>query len=124
MELVTAAEMRELDRAAIETRNIPSLRLMENAGKAVVEEMERFFGPLRGKAVTIVAGKGQNGGDGLVTAPLLRKRRCQARGGLLASPPPPRAPGRAPSGGARLSRGRRTDPKSKRLNSNHGYNPY
>src|SRR5256885_13118951 len=65
MELVTAAEMRELDRAAIETRNIPSLRLMENAGKAVVEEMERFFGPLHGKAVTIVAGKGQNGGRGL-----------------------------------------------------------
>src|SRR5881397_2762905 len=86
MELVTAAEMRELDRAAIETRNIPSLRLMENAGKAVVEEMERFFGPLRGKAVTIVAGKGQNGGDGLVTARLLRKRRCQARVVLLASP--------------------------------------
>src|SRR3989454_543285 len=86
MELVTAAEMRELDRAAIETRNIPSLRLMENAGKAVVEEMERFFGPLRGKAVTIVAGKGQNGGDGLVTARLLRQRRCQARVVLLASP--------------------------------------
>src|SRR2546425_11995236 len=85
MELVTAAEMRELDRAAIETRNIPSLRLMENAGKAVVEEMERFFGPLRGKAVTIVAGKGQNGGDGPVTTPLLPERRCQARGGLLAS---------------------------------------
>src|SRR3989442_261634 len=77
--------MRELDRAAIERRNIPSLRLMENAGKAVVEEMERFFGPLRGKAVTIVAGKGQNGGDGLVTARLLRKRRCQARVVLLAS---------------------------------------
>src|SRR5438876_4377754 len=86
MELVTAAEMRELDRAAIETRNIPSLRLMENAGKAVVEEMERFFGPLRGKAVTIVAGKGQNGGDGFVTARLLRQRRCQARVVLLASP--------------------------------------
>src|SRR2546422_2073490 len=88
MELVTAAEMRELDRAAIETRNIPSLRLMENAGKAVVEEMERFFGPLRGKAVTIVAGKGQNGGGGLVTTPLLPKRRCPARVVLLASPPP------------------------------------
>src|SRR2546428_12669717 len=88
MELVTAAEMRELDRAAIETRNIPSLRLMENAGKAVVEEMERFFGPLRGKAVTIVAGKGQNGGDGLVTARLLRKRRRQPRAVPLASPSP------------------------------------
>src|SRR5207245_591519 len=86
MELVTAAEMRELDRAAIETRNIPSLRLMENAGKAVVQEMERFFGPLRGKAVTVVAGKGQNGGDGVVTARLLRQRRCQARVVLLASP--------------------------------------
>src|SRR2546428_1383816 len=81
MELVTAAEMRELDRAAIETRNIPSLRLMENAGKAVVEEMERFFGPLRGKAVTIVAGKGQNGG-----------------GGPLAPPPPPERPSPAPAG--------------------------
>src|SRR2546428_7208361 len=88
MELVTAAEMRELDRAAIETRNIPSLRLMENAGKAVVEEMERFFGPLRGKAVTIVAGKGQNGGGGPVTAPPPPKRRRPARAGLLASPPP------------------------------------
>src|SRR2546427_2120352 len=88
MELVTAAEMRELDRAAIETRNIPSLRLMENAGKAVVEEMERFFGPLRGKAVTIVAGKGQNGGGGPLAAPPLRERRRPARAGLLAPPPP------------------------------------
>src|SRR2546426_1310910 len=88
MELVTAAEMRELDRAAIETRNIPSLRLMENAGKAVVEEMERFFGPLRGKAVTIVAGKGQNGGGGPVAAPPPPKRRRPGRGGLLGSPPP------------------------------------
>src|SRR2546422_1741305 len=86
MELVTAAEMRELDRAAIETRNIPSLRLMENAGKAVVQEMERFFGPLRGKAITVVAGKGQNGGDGLVTARVPRQRRRPTRGGLLASP--------------------------------------
>src|SRR5436309_8266748 len=88
MELVTAAEMRELDRAAIETRNIPSLRLMENAGKAVVQEMERFFGPLRGKAVTVVAGKGQNGGDGFVTARLLRQPRCHERGVFLASPSP------------------------------------
>src|SRR3989441_12703785 len=88
MELVTAAEMRELDRAAIETRNIPSLRLMENAGKAVVEEMERFFGPLRGKAVTIVAGKGQNGGEGPLESPPPRERRRPARGGRPGSPPP------------------------------------
>src|SRR2546427_6955718 len=88
MELVTAAEMRELDRAAIETRNIPSLRLMENAGKAVVQEMERFFGPLRGKAVTVVAGKGQNGGGGVVAARVLPHPRRPTPGGLLAPPPP------------------------------------
>src|SRR2546425_10861475 len=111
MELVTAAEMRELDRAAIETRNIPSLRLMENAGKAVGQEMERFFGPLRGKAITVVAGKGQNGGGGLLAGRRLRQRRRPARGGLLAPPAalkggaPPnlrrvhRAGGRGPAGG-------------------------
>lgn len=86
MELVTAAEMRELDRAAIEGRNIPSLRLMEQAGQAVAREMERRFGPLRGRTVTIVAGKGQNGGDGFVVARLLRKKNCKARVALLASP--------------------------------------
>lgn len=85
MELVTAAEMRELDRAAIEGRKIPSLRLMENAGEAVVRAMERLFGPLRGKTVAVVAGKGQNGGDGLVVARLLRKCHCKARVALLAS---------------------------------------
>src|SRR3989475_10413407 len=86
MELVTAAEMRELDRAAIETRNIPSLRLMENAGKAVVQEMERFFGPLRGKAVTVVAGKGQNGGGGVVEGRLPRQPRRPTPRGLTAPP--------------------------------------
>jgi hydroxyethylthiazole kinase-like uncharacterized protein yjeF len=86
MELVTAAEMRALDHAAIDERKIPSLRLMENAGKAVVHEMERQFGRLRGRTVTIVAGKGQNAGDGFVVARLLRQRSCHARV-ILLSPP-------------------------------------
>jgi NAD(P)H-hydrate epimerase len=86
MELVTAAEMRELDRAAIEGRKIPGIRLMENAGQSVVREMERHFGPLRGKTVTVVAGKGQNGGDGFVVARLLRRKNCKARVALLTSP--------------------------------------
>ncbi len=85
MELVTAAEMRELDRAAIKGRKIPSLRLMENAGEAVVRAMERHFGTLRGKTATIIAGKGQNGGDGFVVARLLRKKNCKARVVLLTS---------------------------------------
>src|SRR5713101_7743285 len=86
MELVTAAEMRELDRAAIEERKIPSLRLMENAGQGVVREVERYCGSLRGKTATIIAGKGQNGGDGFVVARLLRKKNCKARVALLCSP--------------------------------------
>jgi NAD(P)H-hydrate epimerase len=83
MELVTAAEMRALDRAAIEERKIPGLRLMENAGKAVVQEMERQFGRLRDRTVTVVSGKGQNGGDGFVIARLLRNRGCRIRVVLL-----------------------------------------
>src|SRR5437867_13345387 len=86
MELVTATEMRALDRAAIEERKIPSLRLMENAGKAVVLEMQRQFGPLRGKTVTVVSGKGQNGGDGFVVARMLRARGCRAHVVLLTPP--------------------------------------
>src|SRR3989454_8415625 len=111
MELVTAAEMRELDRAAIETRNIPSLRLMENAGKAVVQEMERFFGPLRGRAITVVAGKGQNGGGGFVSAGRPCKGGGRAGGGLLASPAALEGAGapnirRVYRGGGRRPRGR------------------
>jgi hydroxyethylthiazole kinase-like uncharacterized protein yjeF len=85
MELVTAAEMRALDCAAIEERKIPGLRLMENAGKAVVQEMERQFGRLRDRTFTVVAGKGQNGGDGFVVARLLRQRGCRTRVVLLAA---------------------------------------
>lgn len=103
MELVTAAEMRELDRAAIEGRKISSLRLMENAGEAVVRAMERLFRPLRGKTVTIVAGKGQNGGDGLVVARLLRQRGCKAKLALLT--PPASLKGDAATNLRRLQRG-------------------
>jgi ADP-dependent NAD(P)H-hydrate dehydratase / NAD(P)H-hydrate epimerase len=85
MELVTAAEMRALDRAAVKERKIPGLRLMENAGKAVVQEMERQFGRLRDRTVTVVSGKGQNGGDGFVVARLLRQRGCRTRVVLLAA---------------------------------------
>src|SRR5437660_8470207 len=86
MELVTAAEMGALISAASEKRRIPSLRLMENAGRAVVLEMQRQFGPLRGKTVTVVSGKGQNGGDGFVIARMLRERGSRARVLLLTSP--------------------------------------
>lgn len=73
MKIVTAKEMQMLDKQAIEEYSVPSLRLMENAGLRVFEEIQRFYDRIKGKAVTIVAGKGNNGGDGLVVARHLKK---------------------------------------------------
>ncbi len=67
MKLVTTAEMRELDRRAIEEVGIPSLVLMENAGRTTYAILRREFPELAGP-VAILAGRGNNGGDGLVVA--------------------------------------------------------
>ena len=73
MKLCTARQMAEIDRRAIESFHIPSLTLMENAGRALFEEMHA--GAQTVAAVFIKAGK--NGGDGLVAARLLLQ--CGAR---------------------------------------------
>jgi len=67
MKLVTAAEMRELDRRAIEEIGIPSLVLMENAGRTTYQILRREFPAPQGE-VAVVAGRGNNGGDGCVVA--------------------------------------------------------
>ena len=66
MKLVTAEQMRGLDFAAINTFNVPSLELMENAGRRTVEVMLDKFGDPLGRTVAIFVGPGNNGGDGLV----------------------------------------------------------
>ena len=68
MYLVTAEQMRQVDRKTIEELGIPEMVLMENAGKAVVEFLQEQFTDLQSKNVIIVAGTGNNGGDGLVAA--------------------------------------------------------
>ena len=67
MKLVTASEMRELDRRAIQDLGIPSLVLMENAGRTTYQILRREFPVLTGE-VAVVAGRGNNGGDGFVVA--------------------------------------------------------
>ncbi len=67
MFVVTAEEMRRIDLHTIQTIGIPALALMENAGRAVAEEGMELFGGPRG-ALAVLAGKGNNGGDGLVAA--------------------------------------------------------
>ena len=66
--LVTAQEMREIDRRTIEEVGVPSLLLMENAGLGIVRVVERTFKEKCRKSVAIFCGKGNNGGDGMVVA--------------------------------------------------------
>ena len=66
--IVTAKEMRALDQAAAE-RGVPGRVLMENAGRAVVRAVLELAEDIHGSpSVLVVAGKGNNGGDGLVVA--------------------------------------------------------
>ena len=74
MKILTAAEMREVDRVTIE-RGIPGLVLMENAGNRVVDFLCEKFAPLSNHRVTVICGKGNNGGDGFVVARQLFTRK-------------------------------------------------
>jgi hydroxyethylthiazole kinase-like uncharacterized protein yjeF len=84
MQLATAAQMREIDRRAIQERGIPGLALMENAGIAVLRVVRERLDESGGRRVAIVCGKGNNGGDGLVVARHLRQLGAEARVVLLA----------------------------------------
>ena len=74
MKIVTAQQMRELDRAAIEDRGVPGLTLMENAGRAVAEATARLASTQRRRPIAVICGHGNNGGDGFVAARHLREQ--------------------------------------------------
>lgn len=71
--LVTAAEMREMDRETIENRKIPGYTLMTAAGKGVADAVLDTFTDLEDARVVVLAGRGNNGGDGFVAASYLKK---------------------------------------------------
>ena len=83
MKIVTSAEMREIDRLTTTKHNVPSLTLMENAGSAVAGFVLRQY-PNTNK-ITVVCGKGNNGGDGFVAARKLHEAGKQVTALLLSS---------------------------------------
>lgn len=66
--VVTAQEIKQLDKVAIERYGISSLVLMENAGRAVAQEVVKILKGRRKPRVGIFCGSGNNGGDGFVAA--------------------------------------------------------
>src|SRR3954464_13436438 len=73
MRVLNTAQMREADRRTIEDIGIPSLVLMENAGRQAVAAIEAMHGDLLDQ-VAVVCGRGNNGGDGFVVARTLMQR--------------------------------------------------
>lgn len=68
MRIVSSEQMREIDRYTIQELGIPAVSLMENAGRAIAEEVLRFKGDTNCDHWLILVGKGNNGGDGIVCA--------------------------------------------------------
>src|SRR5882672_5551191 len=74
MRVLNAAQMREADRRTTEEIGIPSLVLMENAGRQAVAAMEAMHSDLLELEVAVLCGRGNNGGDGFVVARTLLQR--------------------------------------------------
>src|SRR3954471_19036565 len=66
MKIVSAAEMRSIDRVTEEKYGVPTRVLMENAGGAVADYILEHYP--NAQSVGVICGKGNNGGDGLVVA--------------------------------------------------------
>jgi len=83
MKVVTAEVMQQLDRRAIEEAGIPGVVLMENAGRGAVGVLLENYPEVLSGTVAIIAGKGNNGGDGFVIARYLVNRGISVRIFLL-----------------------------------------
>jgi hydroxyethylthiazole kinase-like uncharacterized protein yjeF len=86
MKILTAPQMQRIDRITTEHYGVPSLTLMENAGRGVVEFLLDRCAPLETHRIVILCGRGNNGGDGFVVARLLREKGLKPRVLLFANP--------------------------------------
>jgi NAD(P)H-hydrate epimerase len=84
MQILTAAEMQQTDQRTSTDYGVPSLTLMHNAGAAVARFILRQYP--HAPHVLVLCGKGNNGGDGFVTARLLLAAGRDVRVLLLATP--------------------------------------
>jgi NAD(P)H-hydrate epimerase len=76
--VLTAEEMRSIDEETIRN-HVPGIKLMENAGKGVAEEIIKNLKPRKTSGIVIICGKGNNGGDGFVAARLLKRKGYRPR---------------------------------------------
>jgi ADP-dependent NAD(P)H-hydrate dehydratase / NAD(P)H-hydrate epimerase len=84
MKILTAAEMPACDRATTERFGVPSFELMRNAAKAVVGFVKLRYPEAR--RITVLCGRGNNGGDGMMAARLLVEAGCEVHLLLLGEP--------------------------------------
>jgi NAD(P)H-hydrate epimerase len=93
MKIVTAEEMRSIDRTTSERFGVPSLTLMENAGAAVANYILTHYPAA--ERIVVFCGKGNNGGDGFVAARQLHaggkkfRRSCWPIPPICEAMPPP-----------------------------------
>src|SRR6188508_1235109 len=85
MRVLNTQQMREADRQTIDEIGLPSIVLMENAGRQAVAAMEAAFEDLATSKVGVLCGRGNNGGDGFVVARTLAQRGIEATVFLLGS---------------------------------------
>jgi hydroxyethylthiazole kinase-like uncharacterized protein yjeF len=74
MRVLNSTQMRDADRRTIEEIGIPSLVLMENAGRQAVAAMEAVYSDVLDRQIAVLCGRGNNGGDGFVIARTLVQR--------------------------------------------------
>jgi NAD(P)H-hydrate epimerase len=86
MKILTASEMQRIDRLTTKKYGVPSLTLMENAARGVTGYLNERFAPLDAHRIVICCGKGNNGGDGMAVARLLRDQGVDTRVLLFGNP--------------------------------------